>query len=152
MEMSCDEAVIRNLGSAVKKEYSASLLALASGRRIVLGIPLAFGEGETGSRIKNVLRYKKPAQIALGAAFVVCVTATVVLAANPRAGGQTTDQNAGAGEGLHAGEGVMTESEAMDIYYGIVSDMENGPRRSLRFRGSAMWRYRKRKRFIPTLK
>lgn len=44
MEMSCDEAVIRKLGSDVKKEYSASLLALASGRRIVLDIPLAFGE------------------------------------------------------------------------------------------------------------
>lgn len=121
MEMSCDEAVIRKLGSEVKKEYSASLLALASGRRIVPGIPLAFGEGETGSRIKNVLRYKKPAQIALGVTFVVCVTAIIVLAANPKAGGQGADQN--------AGEDVMAESEAMDIYYGIVSNMEDGLRK-----------------------
>ncbi len=126
MEMSCDEAVIRKLGSDVKKEYSASLLALASGRRIVLDIPLAFGEGETGSRIKNVLRYKKPAQIAIGAAFVVCVIAIIVLAANPRAGEQSEVQNAGVQDGQEAGEGTLAGNEAMDIYYGIVSDMENG--------------------------
>lgn len=129
MEMSCDEAVIRKLGSNVKKEYSASLLALASGRRIVPGTPLAFGEGETGSRIKNVLRYKKPAQIALGAAFIVCIIAIVVLAANPGADGEAADQNIGAEDGQGAGEGTLNEGEAMDIYYGIVSDEENGPRK-----------------------
>lgn len=83
MEMSCDEAVIRILGSGAKKEYSACLLALASGRHIVLGIPLAFGEGETGSRIKNVLRYKKPAHMAIGIITAVCVPAAVLLMANP---------------------------------------------------------------------
>lgn len=131
MEMSCDEAVIRKLGSDVKKEYSASLLAFASGRRIVLDIPLAFGEGETGSRIKNVLRYKKPAQIAIGAALIVCIIAIIVLAANPRADRQTADrnQNGTAGEGPEAGESVAAGSEAMDIYYGIVSDVENGSRK-----------------------
>lgn len=125
MEMACDEAVIRKLGSDVKKEYSASLLTLASGRRIVLDIPLAFGEGETGSRIRNVLRYKKPAQAAPGAAFVLCIIAVIVLAANPGTGGQAEDQTAG----QKAGEGVLAENEAMDIYYGIVSETENGPRK-----------------------
>lgn len=61
MEMSCDEAVIKQLGSNVKKEYSASLLTLATGRRVIGGTPLAFGEGDTKGRIKNVLNYKKPA-------------------------------------------------------------------------------------------
>lgn len=60
MEMSCDEAVIRRLGNNVKKDYSASLLTLATGRRIVSGTPLAFGEGDTKGRIKNVLNYRKP--------------------------------------------------------------------------------------------
>jgi len=60
MEMSCDEAVIRRLGNDVKKDYSASLLTLATGRRIVSGTPLAFGEGDTKGRIKNVLNYRKP--------------------------------------------------------------------------------------------
>jgi len=55
MEMSCDEAVIKHLGSNVKKEYSSSLLTLATGRRIIGGSPLAFGEGDTKGRIKNVI-------------------------------------------------------------------------------------------------
>ncbi len=60
MEMSCDEAVIKRLGNDVKKDYSASLLTLATGRRIVGSTPLAFGEGDTKGRVKNVLNYKKP--------------------------------------------------------------------------------------------
>jgi hypothetical protein len=45
----------------IRREYSASLLSLATGRKIISGIPLAFGEDDTKSRIKNVLSYKKPA-------------------------------------------------------------------------------------------
>lgn len=85
MEMSCDEAVIRKLGYGVKKEYSTSLLTLATGRKGIGGVPLAFGEGDTGSRIKNVLHYKKPAVRAVIAAIVLCAAAAVVLSANPPA-------------------------------------------------------------------
>lgn len=60
MEMSCDEKVIKTLGNGVKKDYSRSLLALATGKKYAGGI-LAFGEGDTKDRIKNVLNYKKPA-------------------------------------------------------------------------------------------
>lgn len=60
MEMSCDESVIRRMGGEIKKEYSASLLSLASGRQIVNGSPLAFGEGGIKARITNVLHYKRP--------------------------------------------------------------------------------------------
>ena len=83
MEMSCDEAVIRKIGNGVKKEYSASLLCLSTGKRIVNGIPLAFGEGETGSRIRNILQYKKPAALAFLFTTVVCIAAAVILLANP---------------------------------------------------------------------
>ena len=41
MEMSCDEAVIRKLGENVRADYSASLLTLATGHRIIAGTPLA---------------------------------------------------------------------------------------------------------------
>lgn len=83
MEMSCDEAVIRRMGSGVKKEYSASLLNAASGKQIVKGIPLAFGESDTGSRIKNVLRYQKPAALLVGGGTVLGVTLALILLANP---------------------------------------------------------------------
>lgn len=84
MEMSCDEAVMKELGSEVKKDYSTSLLTLATGRRIISGTPLAFGEGDTRSRIKNVLSYKKTAfwVVVITAAAVICIA--VGLMTNPK--------------------------------------------------------------------
>jgi beta-lactamase regulating signal transducer with metallopeptidase domain len=83
MEMACDEAVIGKLGYEVKKEYSASLLSLATGRRLVGGTPLAFGEGDTKSRVKNVLNFKKPRFWVAALAVVVVICAAVSLALNP---------------------------------------------------------------------
>ena len=60
MEMSCDEAVIRKIGGDVRADYAASLLTLATGRRIIAGTPLAFGEGDTKGRIKNLSKWKRP--------------------------------------------------------------------------------------------
>ncbi|MGN1142991.1 MAG: M56 family metallopeptidase [Anaerovoracaceae bacterium] len=84
MEQACDEAVLRELGSDVslKKAYSASLLSLAVGRRIMGGGPLAFGEGEVKSRVKNVLQYRKPTIWASAAAIVLCVVLAFALLAN----------------------------------------------------------------------
>lgn len=84
MEISCDEAVIRKMGSGVKKEYSASLLNLACGEKIVKGIPVAFGESDTKSRIKHVLKYKKPAKILSIFAVVLCVAAALLFMGNPK--------------------------------------------------------------------
>ncbi|AGA68952.1 antirepressor regulating drug resistance protein [Desulfitobacterium dichloroeliminans LMG P-21439] len=84
MEMSCDEAVIRRLGNDVKKDYSSSLLALATGRHIISGIPLAFGEGDTKSRIKNVLNYRKPTFWVIAIAVFIVVALYVGLMTNPK--------------------------------------------------------------------
>lgn len=83
MEMSCDEAVIRSLGSSVKKEYSASLLNFATGKRIIGAGPLAFGEGDTGNRIRNVLKYHKPRIAAVCGVGILVAAAAVFLLANP---------------------------------------------------------------------
>ncbi len=48
-------SVLSHVGADIRKEYSEALLNLATGKRIVAGVPLAFGEGETKSRLKNVL-------------------------------------------------------------------------------------------------
>lgn len=91
MEMSCDEAVIKRMGSGVKRKYSTSLLSLSAGKYQVNGAPLAFGEGSTKNRIKNVLRYQKPAfWISFLALACVCII-TLALAANPEK--KTADQS-----------------------------------------------------------
>ena len=79
MEMSCDEAVIRKLGSDVRADYSASLLTLANGQRIIAGTPLAFGEGDTKGRIRNLSRWKKPAVWVLVLAVMICLVLGVCL-------------------------------------------------------------------------
>ena len=84
MEMSCDEAVVKKLGEGIRADYSASLLSLATGRRIIAGTPLAFGEGDTKSRIKNMLNWKKPKTWMILVALIVCVVAIAFCATNPR--------------------------------------------------------------------
>lgn len=60
MEMSCDEAVIEQFGNEIKQGYSNSLLSFAMERHPYSFAPIAFGEGDAGRRIKNVLNFKKP--------------------------------------------------------------------------------------------
>ncbi len=84
MELSCDERVIKEMGGKIKKAYSASLLSLASGKHIINGSPLAFGEGNIRGRIKNVLNYKKPALWVVAAAAIAVAGVGIGLAANPK--------------------------------------------------------------------
>ena len=83
MEMSCDEAVLGKLGEDIRADYSASLISLATGRRIIAGTPLAFGEGNTEGRIRNIARWKKPAVWVIAVAGIVCTAAVVCLMTNP---------------------------------------------------------------------
>lgn len=93
MEMRCDEAVVRQLGERVKADYSASLLALATGRLTIAGTPLAFGEGDPKGRIRNLLRWKRPRVWLSLVAGVACVAVIAACAANPA--GQASQTPAG---------------------------------------------------------
>lgn len=84
MEMSCDEAVVRKMGPDILADYTASLLSLATGRRIIAGMPLAFGEGDTKGRIRNLASWRKPAFWAVLAAAAACVALAVCLLTNPQ--------------------------------------------------------------------
>lgn len=84
MELSCDEKVINELGNGIKKDYSSSLLSLSTGRKIVCGSPLAFGENNTKARIKNILNYKKPTFWISIVAFLVIVVVGLALLSNPK--------------------------------------------------------------------
>ena len=83
LEMSCDEAVIKKLGEGIRADYSASLLSLATGRRIIAGTPLAFGEGDTKSRIKNMAKWKQSPKWVSIVSFILCFSFLTACAANP---------------------------------------------------------------------
>lgn len=79
MEMACDEAVLRNMGEGERGNYADLLLRYAAGKRLV-GVPIAFSEGNLKSRIRNVLRYKKPLiGISVFAAGILLVLAVGLL-------------------------------------------------------------------------
>ena len=82
MELACDERVLKELGSGIKKDYSASLLSLSTGKRIINGSPLAFGEDGVKTRIKNILNFKKPARIIVIVAVLLAAAIGIGLAAN----------------------------------------------------------------------
>lgn len=93
MEMSCDEAVLKRLGGDVRADYSASLLSLATGRTIIAGTPLAFGEGDAKGRIKNLLRWKRPKLWVAVCTGLICGLVIAACAANPAAdGSQNADR------------------------------------------------------------
>ena len=83
MEMACDEAVLGQFGERAKKEYASVLLAQTAGRRRIVGVPLAFGEGNTKKRITNIMKYRKPFVITVAVAVVALVVLAVGLLTNP---------------------------------------------------------------------
>lgn len=129
MEAACDEAVLRRLGPAVKRDYSAALLRVATGRRISLAAPLAFGEGGgVKGRIRGVLRWKKPALWITAALAALVVALGVGLALNRpqpasylRAGGALYRKEAATVERLPEG------SEAASLVSSVLHSTDEIP-------------------------
>ncbi len=84
MEMSCDESVMKRMKEDIRAEYCASLLGLATGRHIVPGTYLAFGEGDVGSRIRNVMKYQKPTVFSVIFAIALVSGTICVFGSDPK--------------------------------------------------------------------
>ncbi len=83
MEMSCDEAVIHQLGGKGKKEYSQLLLNFTTNKNRLRMTPLAFGEGNTKGRIKHILGFQKPRTYVVIVMAIVLIIISVGLLMNP---------------------------------------------------------------------
>ena len=84
MEMSCDEAVIKRLGEHIRADYSQALLRLATHKRMVSGMPLAFGEGDTKRRVLNMAKWKKPKVWVSILCVALCLVILAACALNPK--------------------------------------------------------------------
>ena len=84
MEMSCDEAVLRRLGEGVRADYAQALLRLATPKRALPGMPLAFGEGDTRGRVRNMARWKRPRVWVSVLCAVLCIGILAACALNPK--------------------------------------------------------------------
>ena len=79
MEMSCDEMVMEQTNEDIRQDYSRSLLSLSIKQSGLL-FPLAFGESNTKSRVKNVLNFRKPSSwVSIVAIILVVITAVTLL-------------------------------------------------------------------------
>ena len=96
IELACDERVIRTMDESAVKTYSTVLLACSMPRKAVITCPLAFGEVGVKERVRNALRYKKPAFWVVAASVAVCVVVAVCFLTNPR-----TDTDAAGLVGFH---------------------------------------------------
>ena len=96
IELACDERVIRTMDESAVKTYSTVLLACSMPRKAVITCPLAFGEIGVKERVRNALRYKKPAFWVVAASVAVCVVVAVCFLTDP-----PTDTDAAGLVGFH---------------------------------------------------
>ena len=124
MEMSCDEAVIGMLGSKVRADYSASLLRLATGHRIIAGTPLAFGEGDTKGRVLNMAKWKKPRFWVVICAAIVCIGVLVACAMNPKEAKQAENNENLSGK-TEEGPAWLKEVEPEEACRKAIDELKN---------------------------
>ncbi len=109
IEAACDERVLKNQGADVKKSYSEALISCSAPRRIITACPLAFGETDVKSRIKNILSYKKPTIWLIIIALIVSIILSVCFMTNPD--GMRIDDITGF-------DGIFSDVEKIQIFIG----------------------------------
>ncbi len=117
MEMSCDEAVVKKMGTDILPDYAASLLSLATGKHIIAGMPLAFGAGDTKGRIRNLVSWKKPAFWVMLVAVLACAILAVCLLTNPASKEPREGQRLSEEEKIPEGQKISEESFGSEIDY-----------------------------------
>lgn len=84
IELACDERVLKEQGSEIKRAYAEALLRCSAPKHLVRACPVAFGETGVKGRIKSVLNYKKPAFWVILLALVASAVVAVCFMTTPR--------------------------------------------------------------------
>ena len=84
MEAACDERVLSNMDENTRADYAETLLCVSTGRRFPSLTP-AFGEDNPKTRIRSILRYKKPVTVITVIAVLFAAAIAVLLIVNPTA-------------------------------------------------------------------
>lgn len=83
IESACDEKVVKDATYIDIKGYSTALLNCGTKRRVIIACPVAFGEVSVRSRIKAVLKYKRPPRFLCVMAVVLSVAVSVCFLTDP---------------------------------------------------------------------
>lgn len=84
IEVACDEKVIRDFSINKRKNYAFALLNCKVNRSNIAVCPVAFGEVNVSTRIKNTLCYKRPAVWLIAVAIGISVISACCLLTDPK--------------------------------------------------------------------
>lgn len=113
MEMSCDAHVLRSMDGEGKRFYSSLLLRFATDRKLRLPEPLSFGEQSAVSRVKHILKHKKP-KLWMVTAALILLAGVVIFSLTDRNG--TNDKNWLAQSGTAEVRGMSQEEFAEKLW------------------------------------
>lgn len=84
LEIACDERAVADMTKPERKTYSYALLACAAPKKTISICPVAFGEGNVKSRIRNVLRFKKATVWVSILVFLIAAVTAICFLTNPK--------------------------------------------------------------------
>lgn len=84
LEIACDERAVADMTEPERKTYSYALLACAAPKKTISICPVAFGEGNVKSRIRNVLRFKKATVWVSILVFLIASVTAICFLTNPK--------------------------------------------------------------------
>ena len=84
MEISCDESAVERLGESSRRDYTESLLTLATDKTNILSLPPSFG-GDVGERIDSLTHKKRKSALILAIVIIVIAILAVCLFTIPKA-------------------------------------------------------------------
>ncbi len=113
IESACDEKVIKNMNTEARQVYATALLECSLRRNYIAACPLAFGELGVKDRVKNTMRYKKPAFWVIISAVIICVTVAALFLSNPQVFQGDTSET------VSDEESALIENPATDFEYEI---------------------------------
>ncbi|MBO5402417.1 MAG: leucine-rich repeat protein [Clostridia bacterium] len=128
IESACDEKVIKEMDTKARQAYATALLECSVAKSTIAACPLAFGEIGVKYRVKNTMRYKKPAMWIIISAVVVCVLVSVLFLTSPDKakdtnGSDETSENVS--ETVSENDTEIASNPATDFEY-EVNEAENG--------------------------
>ncbi len=126
IELACDEKVIKEMGTEMKKPYSIALINCSVPKRMITACPVAFGETGVKKRIKAVLSYKKPALWLIIIAVITSIILAVCFATSPKKNEGTNPENkylilTEKGTEMFRFDEVIEYSEYFTVHKGIKS-------------------------------
>lgn len=116
IEYACDEKVINDLAPEARKNYALALLDCAAAHRRIVACPVAFGETGVKERVKNTMKYKKPAFWIILIGIISCIVVGALFLTTSADNDES--QNNESSEITEDSEGTSSESELPESSYG----------------------------------